>query len=644
MRFTQIVVAALCLCAAQPLFAQRPADWSVELTGNAQRIIFQHMTGVPIIQTDKAYVGIDPVSRKAVWTVERSAEKALSGVIETNTDFYNMARTPYVLIRHNLIDSRDGKVLMDKTQEGYKRVEDYEIIPALNSVLIRARADGKLRLYLVDMTDNKLRWKTDVMKAGLQLKAESDEEPAEESIEVPSYTTIVTSDKHLLYQYKKSIACLEAGSGNLLWVEKAEPAEILLSPGEKNVLVIEAESGGLMAMALAGTGVKIKSKKIQAYDLLTGKKAWKDEIEADEKVRWVDTHPDFLTVVHKKGCNLYNYATGEKLWKKDFDGRRVTEILPNAEGYLVTFHSGYKTMQLSKEGKELWKKPRVKESEDGDVEDVPEDGGVDRYTYAKGDVIVTANSVVFSPVKGSGMKRWKLDLNQTARVAFDPNRQNLIILTSNNLVLVNPDVYPQSAIQLKVDFENAAEFLTLELREKAYFMTGMQEFVIVEPDNNNVVHKYYKKPFDSKAFWINAANTGMAVTSATMTVAGVSNAGKGGALATGSTMGMLPPGSGDTEMRRANRQLNTAATLDEVSSMMPPARFEAFRLTRDFAYYFTKEKSGDDTEKILVKVNKDTGAEEDKLIFDNARPLYQVDEIQKRVYYADKNALKVFNM
>ncbi|MBK8194655.1 MAG: hypothetical protein IPK76_16100 [Lewinellaceae bacterium] len=102
------------------LFAQRPADWSVELTGNAQRIIFQHMTGVPIIQTDKAYVGIDPVSGRPSGQLSVLL-KALSGVIETNTDFYNMARTPYVLIRHNLIDSRDGKVLMDKTQEGYKK-------------------------------------------------------------------------------------------------------------------------------------------------------------------------------------------------------------------------------------------------------------------------------------------------------------------------------------------------------------------------------------------------------------------------------------------------------------------------------------------------------------------------------------------
>jgi hypothetical protein len=45
-----------------------------------------------------------------------------------------------------------------------------------------------------------------------------------------------------------------------------------------------------------------------------------------------------------------------------------------------------------------------------------------------------------------------------------------------------------------------------------------------------------------------------------------------------------------------------------------------------------------------VKVSKDTGEEVDKLIFDDARPLYQVDEVQRRVYYANKGVLKVFNM
>lgn len=645
MRLSNFLLALL-LSAPFAVFAQRQADWSVELTGNAQQIIFQNLTGIPIIQTEKAYVGVDPVAQKVAWTAERSAAKAVSAVIETGTDFYNMLLTPYVLVRNNLIDSRDGKIILDKEKESYKRVEDYEVIPALNSVLIRTTADGKLRLYLVNMTNNAVQWKADVMKSGgLAIKSESEAQAEEElNIDVPLYTTLVTKSNHLLYQHKKNLACIDGATGAVLWNEKPDPAEIFLSADGQTVYVVGATGGGLMAAALVGTGVKLKGNKIFAYNLLTGKSPWKDPIEAQENIRWVDAHPDFLTVVHKAGCNLYDYASGEKRWKKDFEARRITEILPNMEGYLITFYSGYKTMQLSAEGKELWKKPQIKETEDGET-DVPEDGGLDRYAFTKGDVLIDAKTARFVPAKGSGMKRWKYDLDLSTRVAYDDSRKNIVILTKNKMLIVNPDKYNTAAVGMDVDFFNTAEFHTLELRDNSYFLTSQQEYVIVWPDENNkVAHKYYKKPFDGKGALLGAASAGLTLGAGAMAVSGLANAGTGMTKSTGSTIGMMPPGSGETELRRAGNQFGAAGAMYDAASLIPPARRDAFKQTRNFAYYFTKDKSGDDAEKVLVKVSKDSGAEADKLIFDDARPMYQVDEVQKAVYYAKKNVLKVFKM
>ena len=639
-----VLVFALFISVCSNIFAQRQADWSAELNGNAQQIIFQYLTGVPIIQTEKAYIGINPESKKVAWTAERSAEQALSGIVETTTDFYNMNLTPYVLVRSNLIDSRDGKVLLDKETENYKRVEDYEVIPALNSVLIRTTAEGKLRLYLVNMSKNKVEWKVDAMKSGgIPIKTSSDSDE-EESIDVPVNTTLLTPSKHLLYRNKKNLACIDAKTGELLWTEKANPAEVLLSPDGKSVLIIEAQSGGLMAMATAGSGAKMKDKKLIALDLLTGKEVWKDEIEAKENIRWVDTHPDFLTVVHKKGCNLYNYATGKSLWKRDFEERRIVEIQPNAEGYLVFFHSGYKSMQLSPEGKELWKKAKVKETEDGDT-DVPEDGGLDRYEFAKGDILIEEKEVRFVPAKGSGMKRWSNKLDDETRVAYDDSRKNIIILTKKKMLIINPDNIASVALSMTIDVFASKDFHTLEIRKNSYFLTSQQEYILVWPsEDNKVAHKYYKKPFDGKGFLMNTAGAAMTVGSAAAGTSGIINANKGAAGAVGSSFGMMPPGSGETELRRANKQINAANTMADAASMMPSGRWEAFAQTRDHAYYFTKEKGDDESVKLLIKVSKDTGEEVDKLIFDDARPLYQIDEIQKRIYYANKGVLKVFNM
>lgn len=45
--------AAAILLATSRFFAPHPADWSVNLTGNTQQIIFQNGTGVPIISKEK---------------------------------------------------------------------------------------------------------------------------------------------------------------------------------------------------------------------------------------------------------------------------------------------------------------------------------------------------------------------------------------------------------------------------------------------------------------------------------------------------------------------------------------------------------------------------------------------------------------
>ena len=40
--------------------------------------------------------------------------------------------------------------------------------------------------------------------------------------------------------------------------------------------------------------------------------------------------------------------------------------------------------------------------------------------------------------------------------------------------------------------------------------------------------------------------------------------------------------------------------------------------------------------------NKDTGEEVDKLILNDARPVYKVDDVENRVLYADKNQILIF--
>ncbi|MEO6037144.1 MAG: hypothetical protein ABIQ93_01945 [Saprospiraceae bacterium] len=626
------------LFAALFTFAQRPADWTVNLPGNAQQIIFQNLTGVPIVQTDKAFIGIDAAGQKIAWTVLRGPEKALS--FDTGPEFYNLAGAPFVLIRNSVIDSRTGKVVLSKEKDGYKRVEDYEVIPALNSVLVRVTAaNGMLRLYLLASDDASVKWKTDVMKPSLITGM--NEEPEEEHVDVPLYTTLVTPDKHLVFRYRKSLAVISP-EGQLLWIEKADPAEVLLSPDGKKVLVIKALVTGIGNSPVMFRYVtKYRSTKIIAYDLKTGKEAWKDDIKADQNIRWADAHPDFLTVVQKKGGNIYHYATGEAFWTEDFKGRRIVEIQPNAEGYLVTYESGYKLMQLGKAGKPLWAKPKIVETDDAEDDDSPEEGDQDVYQYAKGKVLVNATRARFRPAKGAGLKKWRVALNADSRVAYDDSLHNLLILTNDKIYLINPDANPQVARSSDVNFQNVAGFQTLERRAGGYFFSSPYECVFLPLANASASYHRFPPPFDGEGFVISMVKAELGTSRALLQAQATHNARTGNQKATMASKGLLPPGAGNTEHRAARSQFLAADALGFALSLMPPARVEAFQQSQNFAYYLTSEKN----QKLLVKVAKDTGnLAEDRLIFDDARPIYRVDEIEQRVYYVNKGVLKVFKL
>jgi hypothetical protein len=173
-------------------------------------------------------------------------------------------------------------------------------------------------------------------------------------------------------------------------------------------------------------------------------------------------------------------------------------------------------------------------------------------------------------------------------------------------------------------------------------MSSSQEFAILNFESSAVVNKHYKKPADTKAFFAELASTAVGLAGASMVMAGLYNANAGAV----SSFGMQAPGLGTPEshLGKASNQLGAAESILDIGTMIPSGRINAFKQTLDFAYYLSSEKKEKDEMIVLVKVNKDSGAEAEKLVFDDPRPVYQVDEYTKRVYYLSKGMLKVFNM
>jgi len=50
-----------------------------------------------------------------------------------------------------------------------------------------------------------------------------------------------------------------------------------------------------------------------------------------------------------------------------------------------------------------------------------------------------------------------------------------------------------------------------------------------------------------------------------------------------------------------------------------------------------------DETNFLVKVNKATGAEVDKIAIDNTKPIYEIDFVTDNLYYVNNNELRIFS-
>ncbi len=73
--------------------------------------------------------------------------------------------------------------------------------------------------------------------------------------------------------------------------------------------------------------------------------------------------------------------------------------------------------------------------------------------------------------------------------------------------------------------------------------------------------------------------------------------------------------------------------------MYNPERFNAFSNDRNSAFYFTSIEE----QKVLVQINKDSGEKIDGFIFYDNKPQYDIDQLEKKIYYRKGNQLHIYH-
>lgn len=644
-KYNFIVVATAMLMVCSNIFGQRKADWTTELPGAANTIFFHSLTGVPIIKGDDYYAGIDVLTHAVKWKINRSKTQAISAKLgqDDDLDFFEVANSAYVVVNHTMVDSREGKIILDREVDAYKKIAEYELIPELNAILVRTEAEGFVRLHLIDNKSGDKKWSSNVLKAsgsglGKMMGAAKPENAPPPPVIVPTGTTVLLQEKQwMIFQYKGKVAMLKVTDGSVTWTSDLEPARIFFSEDQKTAYFVEHSKGGLIAQALSA-GTKRMGNEITALDVVSGVAKWKNPLEAEENIRWYSLEGSKLLVVHAKGCNFFSVDDGKPIWKDDFEVRNIKDIQDNAEGHLVIY--GYnKTMQIDANGKKLWKKPQSLPSE-FEEEDIDEEADFAIYKYEKGALFLYADRFYFSPKKGSGLKRYRLDIKPESKLEYDEKRKTMLVYNKDDIWLLNPDKYPKGYIA-KDTKTDVSQIQFVEIRNDSYYFAGLEDFVIAKPEGD-VVERHYKEPFDRKGFMTNALSAGLAIGTVGMAVSGTTKAMKGSAEVMQGvvTLDENTTNRGGKNVNKGSNQIAAAGMMGEINSLIPPGRRSAFSQTQDFAYFFTKDKKSGD--KVLVQVNKDNGTEVDKFIFNDARPVYKVDEVENRVIYIEKKTLMVF--
>lgn len=591
-------------------------------------VFIQSFTGVPIVQTMGEYIGLHPVSMDELWRTTRSAGAIVSQAIDSDVkdeDYTDIYGTPLVYLGGHVMDARSGKKAVDGVADGIKRFLSYYILPELDLILIELGTADSIKLVAVDPFTSEKRWSINLREQGGLAQAMSQ---GSTRYSIPPR---LTASGDLAYQNGKYLALIDPRSGALKWNEKLDPAYIFTNPAGTRIVVAEARGGlGGMMTASAADGAPVKfGKTIQLLDAATGQKIWKRGLELSGNVKFMMLYGDDFIVVHDEGMNIFSFTSGENdgRWKRDYSANEIKNVVPQEDGLMVYFKN--KRMLIdSQTGEEKWKRSESLEKEP------PAWVMAERSSrlLIDGWEVYTRGNTLF-------MKKGAQSLIYEFGLCYIDQAESRVITVS----IEDPDAtnigatpYILSAINLSNPYKPVSTRISMrkgltgiDPSRGGYFVYNSQSFVLMSYAEatgwKHVADKFYRDPAAAERLLANtliAAGYVRAQTSATVraTEAVVSN-----------------DEAAFNSYRRRMQLTNDAANLTSGAF----AKQDNSTVDEAYAYFFARNDQG---RLALHKVDKHTGQEVKEFPFDDTTPLYEVDNINSKLYYLVGKSLKIFGL
>ncbi|MCC9062122.1 PQQ-binding-like beta-propeller repeat protein [Flavobacterium piscisymbiosum] len=608
--------------------AQRKYDEIITTENSVKDMVQNEITGIVVFKEGGTVKGLDPETKKIVWTLTKEDFGATSaGDILTDPDFGKVFKeksdlssvpgSPYVEAYINskyiIINTDGGKVVYNSSKESFWVMQS-DFIPETDEYLLTLKKDGDMAIALLDMKTGELKWNTTVDKAKSLFSF---------SLKESSNTNKATVHGSVIYYllYGK-LYSFDRNSGKLNWKAEEDYSRFFLTQNDKNIVVVNSK--GLFAA----------KEYLNVLNTENGKSIWKESIKT-KRVVYLEDWGTKLLIAHYSGFNFFDLNTGEKVWKKDARGDGLKRVIPIDQDFLYVAEN--EMMLINKDGEKLWKKfIEISDDKEDPIYYLGKVG--EKVMYLTG---TYGNMVDYK----TGVKLWKRNIkfekDRPVLPTYDEATNSYLVYNDEKLYKFDPSISDKPEPFAKVNIKKEKELNSIELFPWGVVLSGPLEVMGVNMDGTIKYHLTYTQPGEGTRRLLKSAaiagSIGLGVGYGVSSVKGaditMTYRDSEGNMRTAVAKG------DQTNKDQAKAYAAGSAALGIVAAKFN-SRFNAMKQNRDFSYIFAKADSG---EKILVKVSKVDGVEVDKIIFNNNKPVYEVDPATQNIFYVSDKSIQIFN-
>ena len=621
------------------MFAQRNADKTLEFDSKVKDLIIVPFNGIAAISDNSQIYGYNPEEKTIIWTKpipKASALSVASGLAaegitpeallsmdgRTNgADFTVIPDTPFLIKffdnRLYVINSFNGDLILEPKDENVFFYQA-EYLFDEDAFLIRGVEDKKLIVSKFDIKSKSFIWKTVVSENFTSFLGKLSSILGDDPTAGRDFMTY--TDKKVFILAKSKFYSLNKDTGALLWSEEEEDHDYFYTSADgKHVLLTETKG-------LLGSKTEMDLRNGD-----TGEAIWKDPIRSKYLVLFEDWQ-DKMLLAHYKGFNFYDYQTGEKIWKKDPKGKGIKSVIPIGTDFLYVYDD--EMMLIDKEGQKKWKKDvKISDNEEDPIFFLEKTGnGKILYVTA-----TYANLVDYNTGDKIWKKNLKLNEKRPTFAKFDEKSGNFVIYNDEELYKFNESSAERPEPYAELKLKNEKLITSMEIFPNNVSITGQSEVVGVDDSGKVIFHNKYKQPGEfgrrlAKSALIAGKVVG-SIAAAEITVTTTHKDANGNEVTT-------VKGKAAVFGQKAKAIGEAGYIAGNFTQQFVQERFNALQETDENAILFVK---GENDEKLLVKIDKQTGNETDKITVDNNKPIYDYDAVTGDLYYSIGNNVKIFN-